>query len=277
MTVRSDGITRAELIPPGDPRFVHERNKILLQAGSNDTIEQYRNGSVLLKSNHSAHIVGYTIRSTIVQFSGNPVRFAKLYWNQLALDATLDDTVSKHQARTNAAYVGHVVRPGATRLVTPFFNISTDYPVAIWGLMHSMLPPNFATQFMTASTIDVTLDSVVYADGLCEGADTFNLCNRINDELDGVRSVVSQVEDARRSGTDDSHILNTLAQSAARIDVGDVPDNAAHEAMVVFYRARLISDALKIREARGDEAALSWVLEKSTSFRAHRKNPNATP
>ncbi len=276
VTVHSDGMTRAELIPPSDPRFVPLRNKILVRAGSNDAIEQYKNGSVILKSNHSAHIVGYTMRWTVAPPAGDPIRFNKVYWNQSALDASLDALIPKHQPRIKAAHIGHVVRPGEARLVTPFFNVSADYSVAIYGLTSSMFPQNFEAQFTTATAIDVTLDSAVYADGLCEGDDSLNLCSRINNELDGVRSVVSQVEELMKSGRDHALILNDLAQSLGAIDVYDVPNTgAAHEEIVDVYRKRLIADALKVRDARGDEAALSWVLEKSTTFSVHHKDPTA--
>jgi hypothetical protein len=271
ITPNYDGITHAELIVRDDPRFESLSNEVIKTAGSNDVISTFKHIAVLLQNNSSQPILGYTIRWTATSPSGELSRFSQTFWQTLSLAAMESELASKNRNKVWAAQMAHVVTPGSARLISPFFNLSRHSDVAGFGTPEFSGPADFPKQFLAATSIAVTLDSVVYGDGLCEGDDVFKLCRSISAQLDGIRSLVETVRDQERLGVPAAQILDGLPSLLA--DGTQHPlRNATTEEWASYGRNVLLQRVLSIRAKNGDSAALNEIHESATSFQVHRKD-----
>ena len=190
VTPHYEDISHAELIVSADPRFDALRLDITKHAGTNDTIENFSRLSVLLQNNYSQPVLGYTMRWNAIDVTGHAHRFNQIFWQKLSLAAVAGEISSKNKRKVQSALMAHVILPGSARLLSPFFNISRHSDVANFGLTGFLGPADFPQQMANASTIEVTLDAIVYGDGLCEGKDVLNLCGSIGGQIAGTSALI---------------------------------------------------------------------------------------
>jgi hypothetical protein len=155
-------------------------------------------------------------------------------------------------------------------LISPFFNLSRESDVRKFGTSAFSGPTQFPEQVLNAASIHVTLDSVVYGDGLCEGEDTLNLCSSINGQLDGVRSLVEAARELETSGAARKEILDQLLKSAASNADRGQSRKASAEEWSAYAKMMLIEDMGRIRARQGDDRAMEELYRADSSFRVHR-------
>jgi len=272
--LHNDGISQAELIGPDHPGFAVERSRLLLQAGTHDLIEQHRTRSVLLHNKRSIPIVNYTVRWNIAGTPGmepNFFKYSKIVGNWRALDVLLDPSVPENQQRIWLAKYNSIVPANGVRLMSPFFDVSADSMIHKYGLMPSFAGhPEFERQFPTTSRIDVTLDSVLYSDGLCEGPDTLDSCARFAADIEAAQSLIRQVNQSQQAGESTAAILDRLIPGP--VETPHFPGlNASHADLLAYYTSLAKSEAAELRATTGDNAALARILKPQVAgFVVHK-------
>ncbi|HEY2171511.1 MAG TPA: hypothetical protein VGJ30_17935, partial [Candidatus Angelobacter sp.] len=133
VTVHYDAVGHAELIAPSDPRFIPLRDDILKAAGTNESIDAFVPIAIVLHNRNHPPILAYAIRWEVVSPSGETSKFNLIWWQKLALAAVKGEVDSGNPAKVHAAYSVQVVAPGASRLISPFFNLSRQSDVAKFG------------------------------------------------------------------------------------------------------------------------------------------------
>lgn len=270
VTVDYHSIGHAVLIAPGDSRFEPLRDDILKAAGTNDSINEFKNIGVLLQNKSPEPILGYAISWEVANAAGEISRFNLIWWQKLTLAAVPGEAESKDPSKVQAALMVQVAAPGESRLISPFFNISRQSNIAKFGTTLFSGPPHFSDQVLKAVSIKVTLDSVVYGDGLCEGEDTLNLCDSINGQLDGMRSLFDAVQKLKADGLTQQEILDKLSPTAGGGIKRGPSRRASHEEWADYAKAMLAEDVARIRDKSGDDRAMEEINRSKTSFRVHR-------
>lgn len=265
--VDHSAISHAELIAPGDSRFPALRDEILKAVGTNDSTSRFQHIAIVLQNKSTYPILGYAIKWEVISPSGETSKVNLIWWQRLALAAVKGEADSGDPTKVRAAHMVQVVAPGATRLITPFFNLSRQSDLTNSGSFSG--PVSFPTQVLAAASIKVTLDSVVYGDGLCEGEDALNLCTSINGQLDGVRTLIDTVRKLEDKGTTRREILDQVLANSPQ---GNQPPSRGSSAAEwsAYSRAILLEDIDKIRSRHGDDRAMEELLRSNTSFRVHR-------
>jgi hypothetical protein len=270
VTVDFSTINHALLIAPTDPRFAPIRDAILNSAGSNDAIDNFQHIAVVLKNKSSEPILGYTIRWEVTSASGEVSKFNRIWWQRLALAAVKGEANSKDPGKVRAALAVQVAAPGESRLISPFFNISKQSDVARLGTGSFSGPSQFPEQVLNAASINVTLDSVVYGDGLCEGEDTLNLCNSINGQLDGIRLLVQAARQLEGNDMTRQQVLDQLLGKSSATALRGPSRKASAEEWSEYAKAMLIEEIGRIRSRHGNDKAMEEIYRVNTSFRVHR-------
>jgi hypothetical protein len=260
----------AELIGSFDPRFDALRLDIIKKAGTNETIDSFSRTSVLLQNNYSQPILGYTIRWNAIDAIGQAHRFNQIFWQRLSLAAVEGEIATKNNRKVQSALTAHVILPGSARLLSPFFNISRHSDVANFGLSGFMGPADFPQQMVNASSIEVTLDAIVYGGGVCEGKDLLNLCSSIRGQIAGISALIDDVKNKRAQGLSIGAVLDELSVLSPESSEPTFPGSTEQE-WAAFARDLLREQVLQIRKGYGDEAAFKELLEAETAFRIRRR------
>jgi hypothetical protein len=270
VTVHYGTISHAELIAPSDSRFPPLRDNILKAAGTNDSIDRFQHMAVVLQNKSPEPILGYTIKWQVIGASGEISRVSLTWWQRLALAAVKGEADSKDPAKVRAALMVQVVAPGESRLISPFFNLSMQSDVVKLGNGPFSGPPQFPEQVLNAVSIEATLDSVVYGDGLCEGEDTLNLCTSINGQMDGIRSLIETARKLESNGMARQHILDQLSAKSTVTAQRGPSRKASEEEWSGYAKTMLMEDIGRIRSLHGDDRAMEEIYRVNTSFRVHR-------
>ena len=268
--VHYDTIGHAELIAPSDSRFAPIRDDILKFAGTNNSIAAFQHIAIVLQNKSPEPILGYTIKWQVIGASGEISRVSLTWWQRLALAAVKGEADSKNPAKVRAALMVQVVAPGESRLISPFFNLSVQSDVAKFGIGPFSGPSEFSEQVLNAVSIEATLDSVVYGDGLCEGEDTLNLCTSINGRMDGTRFLVETARKLETNGMGRLQILDQLSAKSAVTAQRGPSRKASEEEWSGYAKTMLMADIGRIRSLHGDDRAMEELYRVNTSFRVHR-------
>jgi hypothetical protein len=151
--VHYDAISRAELIAPGDSRFPPVRDDILKAAGTNDSTNRFQHIAVVLQNKSKDPILGYAIRWEVVGPSGETSKVNQIWWQRLALAAVRGEADSGDPSKFRAAHMVQVVAAGASRLITPFFNLSRQSDVTSFGTHTFSGPASFPAQILGAAAM----------------------------------------------------------------------------------------------------------------------------
>jgi len=233
---------------------------------------------VLLHNKSDMPVVAYAIRWVITDASGKELpdlKYNVITGGWRVLDALLDPAISGNQHRISVAKYGSTIQPHGLRLMSPFFNISSESKIDKYGLMSTYSGrEGFAREFQTAPKINVFLDSVVYGNGLCEGQDLLRSCDRLAAEVEVLQVLNAQITALQRNGKTATDALNSLIQSnpSGNQQFLAFPGlNATHEDLVAHYKSVAIAEMTELRASSGDSAALARILSPQVASFVIRK------
>jgi len=120
-------------------------------------LQQVRDFSVILRNEGDCSAKAYCIRWLFQDEKGHQRE-------------TYAQFVLKHSMPKRAA---HDLKPGTSRLISPFFNVATSGVRNTLGDLKNN--PHLQSPYLNATNVSISLDAVVYADGQCEGPDVYGL------------------------------------------------------------------------------------------------------
>ena len=166
----------------------------------------------------------------VTQQSGPGIRALSTSWGITTATGTFETVLysyvapgSKKKGRSESTIRSaqrDVLRPGESRLITPFFNWTPGYyqsnPAPNWSaLIGSKEPGDFlVSELPNATVVKVSLDAVVFSDWKLIGHDKHSLRKRLRCTRNAEHDEALVVHKLLKSGASDNIIVETLQEHA---------------------------------------------------------------
>jgi len=198
-------LTGVETITPASPEFTNAVQSLVDPAILPD-IQSILAFCYVLRNNSAKTIIVYSTRWALTDGSGRVISHDSTWWNLATLQG------------------GDAIGPGASRFVSPIFRLGMSR-VGPTGPALALAVQRTLAAFAPKAEVDVSLETVVFSDGIALGRDATNAVAQARGYLDAERQLSDLISQTSAAGGDVAQLLTSSmpARSSPPIFQGSNP------------------------------------------------------
>jgi hypothetical protein len=237
-----------ELISPSHPGFNAALDADYAGLRQADGFEMLRPFIALLRNNSGHGIKAYVLKWNVVKPDGRTYKLVRIPWAH----------GGQREALTGELIVW---KPGEPRLVSPSFDwdSSTAYNEKRRKLLSALAKGPLGTGGAEALNIEVSLDAVIYDDGVFSGPDTENFSYQYECERNGEQDEGEVALNLLEREASDEEIVERLNHDSARSDTEDATDRITFVDIAKGREARKLLTELKRNGRDGLKRRAVWL------------------